>query len=260
MGTQTIQGKLWSVAPPHWTRHFEPYFMPIYREVFTQINLKKNQSLLDAGCGSGLFSSLAIKKGVQVTGIDAAPGLLEIARLRNPDNDFLEGDLEALPFNDNSFDVVTGFNAFQYASSFENALKEARRVLKPGGKLVTAIWDKPENSDGAEILKAIGKLLPPPLPGTPGPFALSEDGKVESVLENVGLQNIRRIKVPCAFLYQSLNDATKSYMGTGPAAAAMNHNDKAVVEKTIANAFASFEVSEGLYFQQNSFLLFIAEK
>lgn len=260
MGTQTIQGKLWSVAPPHWTRHFEPYFMPIYRQVFEQINLKKNQTLLDAGCGSGLFSSLAIKRGAQVTGVDAAPGLLEIARLRNPGNDFFEGDLEALPFDDNSFDVVTGFNSFQYAGSFENALREARRVLKPGGKLVTAIWDKPENSDGTEILKAIGKLLPPPLPGTPGPFALSEDGKVESVLENVGLGSVRKIKVPCAFLYQSLGDATKSYLGTGPAAAAMNHNEKAVVEAAIANAFAPFELPEGLYFQQNSFLLFIAQK
>jgi SAM-dependent methyltransferase len=215
---------------------------------------------LDAGCGSGLFSTLAIRKGAQLTGIDAAPGLLEIARERNPENNFLEEDLEALPFGDNTFDVVTGFNSFQYSASFENALREARRVLKPGGKLVTVIWDKPENSDGTQILKAIGTLLPPPVPGTPGPFALSEDGKVDSVLQAIGLKSTKKITVPCPFLYHSLSNAVKSFMGTGPAAAALNQNPKATVEETIANAFKPFHLVDDMYFQMNRFLLFIGEK
>src|SRR6185295_17978082 len=162
----------------------------IYRKVLEQINITEDTMLLDAGCGSGLFTALASKAGAQVTGIDAASGLLEIARERNPGITFLEEDLEALPFADNTFDVVTGFNSFQYAGNFENALSEARRVLKPGGKLVAVIWDKPEMSDGTEILKAISTLLPPPPPGTPGPFALSEDGKVETILESIGLKKI----------------------------------------------------------------------
>lgn len=260
MSTKTIQGKLWSIAPLNWSRHFEPYFLPIYRKVFEEVNVSEDTLLLDAGCGSGLFSTLAIRKGAQVTGIDAAAGLLDIARERNPKNNFLEEDLEALPFGDNTFDVVTGFNSFQYAASFENALKEAKRVLKPGGKLVTVIWDKPENSDGTQILKAISTLLPPPAPGTPGPFALSEDGKVESVFNGIGLKNTKKITVPCPFLYHSLNNAIKSFMGTGPAAAALNQNDKAKVEETIAKAFKPFELVDDMYFQMNSFLVFIAEK
>ncbi|MCE7766568.1 methyltransferase domain-containing protein, partial [Pseudomonas putida] len=103
----------------------------------------------------------------------------------NPKNTFLEEDLEALPFTDEAFDAVVGFNSFQYAGSFENALKEAKRTLRPGGKLVIAIWDKPELSDATTVLKSIGALLPPPPPGTPGPFALSEDGKVETVLRSL---------------------------------------------------------------------------
>src|SRR5919107_1009683 len=151
MSTKTIQGKLWSIAPQNWARHFEPYFLPIYKTVFQEININDDTMLLDAGCGSGLFSTLAIRKGAQVTGIDAAPGLLESARERNPENNFLEEDLEALPFADNTFHFVVGFNSFQYAGSFENALKEAKRTLKPGGKLVTVIWDNPKNSDGTQI-------------------------------------------------------------------------------------------------------------
>ena len=173
MSTKTIQGKLWSIAPQYWSKHFEPWFLPMYRKVLGQLELSGDKLLLDAGCGSGLFSYMAIQAGAQVVGVDAAPGLLEVAKQRNPQNNFLEEDLEALPFVEDTFHVVTAFNSLQYASDFEKALVEAKRVLKPGGKLVIGIWDKPGFSDATNVLKAIGTLLPPPPPGTPAPFALS---------------------------------------------------------------------------------------
>ncbi|MEO8405375.1 MAG: class I SAM-dependent methyltransferase [Chitinophagaceae bacterium] len=260
MSTKAIQGQLWSIAPTYWSQHFEPWFLPMYRKVLEHLNLSSEYMVLDAGCGSGLFSNLAIKTGAQVMGIDAAPGMLEVARMRNPKNNFLEEDLEAMPFADNSFDVIVGFNSFQYAGSFENALKEAKRVLKPGGRLVLAIWDKPELSDATSVLKSIGTLLPPPPPGTPGPFALSEDGKMEEMLEKVELELTYRTWVNCPFLYASMRDGVKSFMGTGPAAAAMNNNSKEVVEKAITKALKPFAVTDGFHFLQNRFLIFITEK
>lgn len=260
MSTKTIQGKLWSIAPQYWAHHFEPWFLPMYKKVLEQLELTEDHLLLDAGCGSGLFSSLAIETGAQVIGVDAAPGLLDVARRRNPQNSFLEEDLEVLPFTDDRFDVVTGFNSFQYAGNFEKALAEAKRVLKPGGRLVIGIWDKPEMSDATNVLKSIGTLLPPPPPGTPGPFALSEDGKIESTCENNGLKVIYKTRVACPFLYASLADGIKSFMGTGPAAAAMNNSSKETVEETIAGALQPFRVADDFYFLQNHFLVFIAEK
>lgn len=260
MGTKAIQGKLWSIAPQYWSQHFEPWFLPMYKKAMEQLRLDETQLLLDAGCGAGLFTSMAIAAGAEVIGVDAAPGLLEIARRRNPQNNFLEEDLEALPFANDGFHVVVGFNSFQYAGSFDKALEEAARVLKPGGTLVLGIWDKPEKSDATHVLKAIGALLPPPPPGTPGPFALSEDGKIESCLDNAGLKLTYKTVVPCPFLYASLQDGIKSFMGTGPAAAAMNNNDKELVEDTIAKALRPFRVTDDLHFLQNHFLLFVAQK
>lgn len=260
MSTKTIQGDLWSIAPEYWSKHFEPWFLPLYRETLTQLELTENDSVLDAGCGSGLFSSMAIATGADVIGIDAAPGLLEIARKRNPNNNFLEGDLEAIPFKENTFDVVVGFNSFQYAGSFSDAIAEAKRVLKPGGKLVAAIWAMPELSDATHVLKSIGTLLPPPAAGSPGPFALSENGKVESILAGHQLKLLSRKQVSCPFLYQELGDGIKSFMGTGPAAAALKQNEKSVVEKTIAKALGQFRVADDYHFLQNHFLLFVAEK
>ena len=260
MRTKTIQGKLWSIQPQYWSRNFEPYFLPLYCKAINDIQLSKDDSLLDAGCGSGMFSSLAINTGAHVVGVDAAPALLEVARSRNPHNTFLEEDLEELPFGNESFDVVMGFNSFQYAGSFENALHEDKRILRPGGRLAIAIWDKPEMSDATTVLKSIGSLIPPAPPGTPGPFALSEDGKVESVLHNLGLHMQTKSSVACPFIYTGISDAVKSFMGTGPAANALNYADKATVEATIEEALAPYRVVDDFHFLLNHFLLFIVRK
>jgi SAM-dependent methyltransferase len=260
MSTKTIQGKLWSVAPQYWAKHFEPWFLPMYRKVLEQLKLTEQHLLLDAGCGAGLFSSLVLKTGADVIGVDAASGLLAEAKRRNPTTNFLEEDLEALPFAESSFHVVAGFNSFQYAGNFERAVSEAKRVLKPGGRLVIGIWDKPELSDATYVLKSIGTLLPPPPPGTPGPFALSENGKIEGILNSMRLKLIYKSSVTCPFLYNSLGDGIKSFMATGPAAAAMNNTNRHIVEETISQALKPFQVADGFHFLQNQFLIFIAQK
>lgn len=260
MQTKEIQGKLWSTAPEYWSGNFEPFFIPLYKKTTEQLQLNEDAVLLDAGCGSGLFSHMAISTGAHVTGIDAAPGLLHVARERNPGNNFLEEDLEAMPFSMDSFDVVTGFNSFQYAGNVTAAIIEAKRVLKKGGRLVIGIWDMPQYSDATNVLKAIGTLLPPPPAGTPGPFALSEDGKMESILQSIDMKVVYKAKVSCPFLYHSLGDGIKSFMGTGPAAAALNYASKKMVEQTITEALQPYHLTEDLYHLQNSFLLFISEK
>lgn len=260
MNTKSTQGKLWSIAPEYWSRHFEPYFIPLYKKALSQLSISDDTLLLDAGCGSGLFTSMAIRRGAQVIGVDAAPGLLQVARLRNPMNNFLEEDLETMPFANESFDVITGFNSFQYAGDFANAVKESKRVLKKGGQLAIGIWDKPHKSDATQILKAISTLLPPPVPGRPGPFFLSEEGRVEGVLKELGLKLKTRTSVSCPFIYPTLADGVKSFMGTGPAAAALRYTTRSVVEKTIERALLSYRVTDDIYYQTNRFLLFIAEK
>ena len=260
MSTKAVQGKLWSVAPQYWSKYFEPFFVPMYKKTLEQLQLNEDSLLLDAGCGSGLFSNMAIATGAQVIGTDAAPGLLEMARERNPDNNFLEEDLEALPFATDSFDAVVGFNSFQYAGNFTAALAEAKRVLKPGGKLVIGIWDKPEYSEASNVLKAIGALLPPPPPGTPGPFALSEDGKIESILQSVELNLQFKTAVACPMFFYSLEDGIKSFLGTGPGAIATQHAGEKTVHQTLAHALKPYQLTEDMHHLQNSFLIFIAEK
>src|SRR4029077_3361382 len=126
------------------------------------------------GCGSGLALRLAADRGADVTGLDASEGLLEFARRRVPGAPLLQGELEELPFEDDSFDAVTGFNSFQYAARPAVAHTEAVRVLAPGGRVLYLNWAPPEQCEAAAYLAAIGRLLPAPPPRGPAPVPLSD--------------------------------------------------------------------------------------
>ena len=86
-----------------------------------------------------------------------------------------------------SFDVVTGFNSFQYAGNPAVALAEARRVLRPEGTIVIATWGDPKEMEAAGVVAALKSLLPPPPPGAPGPFALSDEAALKKFAADAGL-------------------------------------------------------------------------
>ena len=165
MQTKETQGSLWSTGTTDWAKLLEPMFIPLYKEVLKNITLDEEKMLLDAGCGSGLFLSMASVTSVFIHGVDAAPGMLAISKERVPEATLLIEDLESLPYIDGTFDVVTGFNSFQYAGNFQNALTEAARVVKTHGKVVIGVWGKEEDCEAGRVLEAVAALLPFTLAG-----------------------------------------------------------------------------------------------
>ena len=103
--------------------------------------------LLDVGCGAGAFCAQAVTWGVAAHGLDADRDRIEQARRRAPEAELRVGLMEALPWPDDTFDVVTGFNAFQYAVDVDAALAEARRVTQPGGRIAICKWAPPEHNE-----------------------------------------------------------------------------------------------------------------
>ena len=130
-----MNGRLWGARARDWAEVQEGQFGAGYDDVLARAGVGPGTRLLDAGCGAGMAAQRAAGLGATVAGIDAAALLLDIARECSPAGDFRVGDLEDLPFPDHAFDVVTGFNAFQFAGNPVRALTEARRVTKPGGGL-----------------------------------------------------------------------------------------------------------------------------
>jgi SAM-dependent methyltransferase len=253
MGSKAIQGKLWGQQPKDWATIQEPTGNTGYTYALSLLQLKPGTKLLDAGCGTGLFSDLASKAGAEVTGIDASEALIAEAILRNSSIKFSTGEMEELPFADDSFDVVCGFNSFQYAASTKNALAEAHRVLKDGGKLVAMIWGNKEDCEAATYLKAVGSLLPPPPPGAPGPFALSENQQIEKVLKETGFKIVDNTDIDSIWDYADTGIALRGLMSVGPAAKAIGNSGFEKVYDTVLNVIKPYIQSNGHVVFRNKF-------
>jgi SAM-dependent methyltransferase len=134
------------------------------------VDLRAGERVLDVATGSGNAALAAARRFCQVTGIDYVPALLERARQRAQaeglEVTFQEGDAEALPFPDDSFDVVLSACGAMFAPDQERTASELLRVLRPGGRIGMVNWT-PDSYVGA-LFKAIGSHLPPP-PGVRPP-------------------------------------------------------------------------------------------
>ena len=185
--------------------------------------------------------------GATVSGIDAAPLLLDIARERNPAGDFRTGDLEDLPFPDHAFDVVTGFNAFQFAGNPVRALTEARRVTKPGGIVAVMTWGRPEGMQAASVVAALRPLLPTPPPGAPGPFALSDPDRLSAFVAQAGLAPREVIEGDTHWTYPDLATALRGINSSGVAIRAAGLAGEAAVTAAHTAALAPFRQPDGSF-------------
>jgi SAM-dependent methyltransferase len=253
-----MQGDLWSVRASDYAEVQEPTFLPLYESVLARPEVAGASVLLDVGCGPGLAVQTLAKKIGRVAGVDAAAPFIAIARRRVPQGDFRVTEMEELPHADGSFEVVTGFNAFQYAAKPVNALREARRVAKRGGLIVIAVWGLPEQCQAAGHLKALGALMPPSPPGAPGPFALSDETKLGAFAAEAGLTPVTVVDVACPWIYPSLETALKGMLSAGPAERAIRASSMEQARDAIAGSIAPYRTASGGYHLNNVFRYLIA--
>lgn len=148
------------------------------------------EAVIDAGCGTGVVAVTAARRGARVQGLDLSPVLLEEARKNAALIDlpitFKEGDVEALPYEDASFDVVLSQFGHMFAPRPQVALAEMLRVLKPGGRIAFSTW--PPDLLIGRMFTLMSKYNPPP-PGAASPV---EWGNANVVRERLG-QAVRDI-------------------------------------------------------------------
>jgi SAM-dependent methyltransferase len=257
-GSASVQGELWGARARDWAELQEPAQHELYPPVFDAAGVGRGTSLLDVGCGSGVAAAIAHERGAQVSAIDAAPPAIEIARERVPDSEFRVGELEALPYDDDAFDVVTGFASFQYAADPVHALREARRVARPGGAVAMLTWGRPEHCEAAAILEALGSLLPPPPPGAPGPFALSAPGALEDLAQRAELTVRQAAEFGTRWEYPDHETALRAHLSSGPAAKAIGTAGEDRVAAAVADAIAPFRTASGGYALENSWRYVVA--
>lgn len=197
------QKETWNKFSTGWKNwdHFVMHFLkPMGDEIIAEIKPKPGESILDIASGTGepgLTIATLIGNG-KVIITDIADKMLDVAREhiaehRITNAETMVCDACELPFADNSFDAISCRMGFMFFPDMELAAKEMVRVLKPGGRISTSVWNVPERNPWVTIMMSIInrqlQIAAPP-PGMPGMFRCAKPGLIADLFSSAGLHNV----------------------------------------------------------------------
>jgi SAM-dependent methyltransferase len=248
-GSAARWGPLFGAHARDWAETWEGpggWGTPAYEHVLDRAKIRSGTRVLDCGCGAGRFARMAADRGASVAGLDAAEQLIDIAAKRAPDVDFRVGDLEALPWPDDTFDVVTGFSTFQFADDKILALGEARRVSRH--LVAVVIPTRVAESGITGVFKPLFPLFPTEALDSmkrSGMFALSEPGKLDELLATSGLAVQDDDEIDCPIAFRDADTAARAFLGAGPMQLAIEHSGEQRVALAVRDVLIPFTGSEG---------------
>jgi SAM-dependent methyltransferase len=240
----------WQMVDEGWGRRAvdfatlgEPPACREYVAVHHALGVSAGDRLLDVACGPGLALELARIRGAEVSGIDASPRLVAVAADRNPGCDIRVGDMAALPWPDETFDVVTSFRGIW--GTTPDAVREAHRVLVPGGRLAITVWGNVGKSPGAWMFTPFLWASEDKVQHQADMVALGRPGVGEAFLADAGFDVAERFEVPFVLEYADPDTYARALAATGPSYEAMQSIGE---EEFIARAteLAAERVREGL--------------
>ena len=170
-------------------------FTPWAEQLLDASGFRPGHRLLDVACGTGIVARTAAQRAgassSSIIGLDPNPGMLSVARGAAPELDWREGAAETLPFDDQSFDIVTSQFGLMFFEDRQAALREMQRVVAPGGCLVVSVFDDLANIPGyramAEIVEQVaGEDVAAILQM---PFSLGDAETLKTLCSDSGLSN-----------------------------------------------------------------------
>jgi SAM-dependent methyltransferase len=218
-------------------------------EFADRIGIKPADTLLDVACGSGQLALVAARRGAKVTGVDIATNSIEAARGRGTSEGlavrFDEGDAEALPYADSSFDIVATIFGAMFAPRPELVAREMLRVCRPGGKIAMANWTK-EGLIG-KMFGTISRYVPPP--PMPSPILWGDEHVVRDRF-GADVSELRLTRVEYRFDYPFSPAGTveffREYYGPATRAfAALGESERARLRAELTNLWASVNQANG---------------
>jgi SAM-dependent methyltransferase len=239
----------WNAAAPGWDEQWSGFAAPARKEVAAAAEIAAGMSVLDVGCGSGEFVALAAARGARLSGLDASEGMIALARRKVLTADFRLGSIDRLPWPDEAFDVVTGFNAFQFAADVIGALSEARRVTHSGGRVAICNWGRLADREIQAIFEPLSALDPRPF----DPPRTGEPGVLEALAEQAGLilEQAGEVDVPYAFRDRATLE--RAMVALAPIYGIAPDVAEPVVRDVVATDARPFRRADGSYRFENRF-------
>jgi SAM-dependent methyltransferase len=190
--TATVR-RLWDDAADIYDETIVPALSDAHHQLLRVLDPAPGERVLDLGCGTGRMSELVAQAGGKVAAaVDLAPQMVVRARRRlGPDGiDVHEMDAQALTFEPASFDAVVAGFSLMFCPDHLAALRETRRVLRPGGRLAMSVWGLPEECDTVRVGRVTARFGEGPLPATPTGQALGDPGHLRRLLQQTGFTSI----------------------------------------------------------------------
>jgi SAM-dependent methyltransferase len=256
-GSASRWGPLWSARPEDWALN-EDQQLPTYEDALRHVALEPGRRVLDVGCGAGAFLRLVANRGAEPFGIDASDALIELARARLPGAELQVGEMQDLLYDDDGFDLVTGFNSFFFADDMIAALREARRVARPGAPVVIQVWGAHERCQ-LEAMKAVARPFLPPRPADAPPDPdLSQPGTLETLATEAGLSPERAFDTTWAYEFADAEALGRAMVAPAGLAVLAGPEREHEVRAAIVEGLAPYRTPDGRYRLENEFRTLVA--
>jgi len=242
------------------------YYASQAEEFIKRLDLKPGMKVLDVACGTGNLALPAARTGASVTGVDIAPNLVEQARANARAEElnakFDEGDAEALPYENASFDVVVTMFGAMFAPRPELVAAELRRVCRPGGFIAMANWT-PSGFIG-QMFKTTASHVPPP-PGMTSPVLWGVEETVrERLSEGISKLDTRLQKITWVFPFSPADVVEHFRLYYGPtqkAFGALDEEKQAALRKDLEQLWATHnQATDGTTRVEAEYLEVVAER
>ena len=176
---------------------------PVAEALVAAVAAGPGDTVLDLAAGTGDVTEVLAERGARVISTDLSPVMVEAARKRGISGvEHRVMDMQAIDLPDASIDAVVSRYGYMLVPDPERALRETRRVLRPGGPLAFATWAPAKRNPWATAYGPVlieRGLMEPPNPNEPGQFSLGEPDRIEALVEGAGFEGVSVTEVPVVF-------------------------------------------------------------
>lgn len=243
-------GEAWGHATDDWSTLFEHYAVEAVATIGHAVEAGPGTRVLDVACGSGWAMRFLRGLGADVAGIDAAARLLEVATERNPDSEIVHGTMFDLPWGAATFDAVVSINGIWGGG--EDALREAHRVLRPGGRIGMSFWGEGEPLDLRPFFFAVAAHLDRDhVEGMMSINSIATPGVAEDMLTSAGFDVVERERRTSVLEWPDDDVAWRALRSVGPIVPALRNSDPEAVRRDALAAIDHCRTPRGTYRFEN---------
>jgi ubiquinone/menaquinone biosynthesis C-methylase UbiE len=242
-----VQRYGWDKASPYYEAFWQNQLKPAQDLLLEMADLHQGERILDTACGTGLVSFQALTKigdEGRVLGTDISDKMIETATLLAVQKNenrvrFERMDCEDLHLEDGSFDVAFCALGLMYMPDPLKALKELRRVLKPEGRIVAAVWGQRANCGWSDIFEIVDQHVASEV--CPMFFNLGNPNMLELIIKEAGFTEITVKRISTILLYKDSKEALGAAFAGGPVALAYHKFSETIKQEVHAAYLHSLE-------------------